>query len=522
MGRVARIGELYDARSDQFLHISMTENNLPAEIIQSTENKHSNIKYLKMNTLEEKLTTLNVQAELKLSVLGGLVQVSGSGKFLSDKKHSSRSVQVSLAASMLTEVESVDFTNKDEKRLIDMDVLEEIDATHVVVGIQWGGNVFISVEDSNYEGSDQQTVAGSLSAKLEMLFASVSASGEVSVSDTLINEYNRYSFEIYGDILPPEMPVTLVDAVVLMKTSARLLTEGNLGKGKAVSYTLLPLELYRQLLGVEASISIILKSINEGTINSFVKWFDEMNIVDQQVEDLLTQRRQYQNYVAKEKLDEIVTFSENYDNYRFQVKLTLAEALIKVRSGNETIDQLINVLNEANNHELSPKKIDFEQFSTLQTEFKFLKFLFDLQVKVLDKGTSFQEFMLKHFNKNIYAFFYIVEFPNLTDEPMVAFRSILEKRETFDQNGIFVAIKIDALKDTEKQTYFDFVEPTRLRLYRNHDCIIENYLMNTEVNPIGESEIWSLDYMMNQIVNINTQLKNPGMKIYIIVDYSTT
>lgn len=512
VGRVARIGELYDARTERFLHVSMAKDNLNSSVIQAIENKHSKIEYLKLNTLDEKLSALSVAAELKISVLCGLIQVGGSGKFVNDKKHSSKSVQVSLAANMLTEYEHVDFTNKNERKLIDMDILAEVDATHVVVGVQWGGNVFISVEDSNYEGSEYQSVQGSLSAKLEMLFASVSVGGSVSVNETLKNEVSKYSFEIYGDILPAEMPVTLVDAVALMKSSAKLLTDGNLGKGKAMSYTLLPLDFYRQLLGVEAKINSILRSINELTIEKCVKWFDDTNFVGQKVSDLLTDRKNYQNYIAKTKLDRIMTFGQQFDSYRFQVKASLAEHLQNIRSGNETVDQLIHILDAANNHEMARELIDFEQFRDIQSEIKFLKFLADRQINILDKDTSFQEFMLMHFNKNIYTFFYSIEFPSLSEGALVPFLTIVANK-TYDSNGIFVAIKIDVLRDVERQTYFNFDGPTRLRLYKNQHCIVDNFLINTVVNSTGDSELWSLEYMKAQIINVRTEVA--GAKIVV-------
>lgn len=146
MGRVAKIGELYDARNDNFLRISLVNGNF-SSFIQSTENRYSNLKYLKLNTLTEKLQSLDVQAGLKLSVLGGLIEVSGSGKYVKDTLHSTKSAKVSVANFVTTEYEQINIVGLDVRKLIDLDVLAKIDATHVVVGIQWGGNVIVSVED---------------------------------------------------------------------------------------------------------------------------------------------------------------------------------------------------------------------------------------------------------------------------------------------------------------------------------------------------------------------------------------
>lgn len=140
-----------------------------------------------------------------------------------------------------------------------------------------------------------------------------------------------------------------------------------------------------------------------------------------------------------------------------------------------------------------------------------------------------------NFNKKIYAFFYSLEFPNLPEEPMLVFRSILEKRETFDPTAIFVAIKIDVLRENERQTYFNFYAPTRLRMYKNGNCVIDNYTIATNFNQINEPELWSLYYvqiqlarLLNETTNMQTQLaqtsnqitaltKNPGQKNRLII-----
>ncbi|XP_037027023.1 neoverrucotoxin subunit alpha-like [Bradysia coprophila] len=500
LGRVAKIGELYDARTDQFVRISlMTSVQNASQFIHFTHNKHSNIKYLMLDTLDEKLNILDVGASAKLSILGGLVQASGSGRFISDKKRRTESVKVSIANLIKTEFEQINLAGHEERKLIDLEVLQKLDVTHVVVGIQWGGNVFISVEDSNSAGMDQQIVKGSLGGKLEMLFASVSLDGSVSLTDEELREYREFSFEVYGDVLPDNTPATLAQAVQLMKNSSRLLTEGNDGKGKAMFFELLPISVFRQLFNTQILFDSVLRSIDLATINSSIKLFEDLNVVEQKINDLMVDRTAFQSYITKEKSDNITAFVNDFEMYKNQIQQNFAEKLVAVRSGNGSLDQLLIVLQRARSHDLSPQNINFDQFKSVETEFRFLKLLQDIDVVLLAKEMTFMEFLSVNFNRNIYTFFYSSEYPTMMEPPMANFRHIVQKRETFDPSAVFLAIKIDVLSETERQLYFNFDGSTKLAVYRNGICVIENYDSTEALDLDDEPDLWSLHKMQTLI-----------------------
>lgn len=475
LGRVALMGELYDARKDSFLGLSLLQSKLPPEFIDSTENRHSDVKYLMENTLEEKMSVLDVKAEAKLSILWGLIQITGSGKYFNDKKHTSQSVKVSLANLVKTEYEQINLNRVEERKFIDLDVLRIIDATHVVIGIQWGGNVFVSVEDNNSENRDEQLVQGNLGGKLNILMSSISLNGNVSLGSEEISEYGKFSFELYGDILMEETPTTLVDAVKLMKLSSSKLTEGNSGKGKQMSYRLLPIDLFRQLLTVETEVNSILNSIDSVTIHSCVRFFEDMESVERKIGDLELNRKTFQNYIVKEKLDSILSVVNEYYLYKTTLTHELGRLMTSVRSGNESAASLLNTLEVAAQNKLSPRNIDFEEFFSVETEFRFLRLLIKMNATILTKDQSFEEFMSENFNVKVYVFFYTIDYATLLEKPMHVFVSLLEQRESFDPNGIFVVIKSDITSERERNIYFNFSEPTRLRVYKNGVCLVDDY-----------------------------------------------
>ena len=470
-----------------------------------------------VNTLEEKFRTLDIQAELKISIMGGLFDLEGSGKFFKDTKRSAKSAKASLISSFSTEYEQMSITGTEVRNLVDLDVLEEIDATHVVVGIQWGGNVIISVEDTNYDDQDQQIIEGNLNVHLQLLATQISGSATVKIDEKQRNALGKYSFEIYGDIVADTVPQTLIDAVVFMKSAPKMLLDGNKGKGKAMKYSLLPISLLRQIFKVDAKIKVISNKIDEATVDSSTKLFDDMNTVEQKFNDILDEMKDYEKYISNKKVQEFKSLNQEYKIYQSEVQRNLSEHLIQVRSGAETIDKLRNVLTQAYKHPFAFENINFDKFASLKSEFRFIKLLTQLSVHLLDKYITMQEYLSLNFNKDIYTFFYNIEFPAFTEKPMVIFRNILEKRQTFGPNAIFTAVKMDVLNENEKNAYFKFNGSTNLSVFRNGQRVIENYDINTKIPPNNLPELWSFNYMQNQLADVLNSLpkliNNPGNKV---------
>lgn len=120
----ATLGYFYDARKDKFLDCSIFSSFLPNSLILSTDCAHTNYRFSLSNSMEEKLSTLDVEASLKLSVLGGLVNLSGAGKYLNDKKQSKKVVRGALVYEIRTKEEKFSISNNEIRRyLIDASII---------------------------------------------------------------------------------------------------------------------------------------------------------------------------------------------------------------------------------------------------------------------------------------------------------------------------------------------------------------------------------------------------------------
>jgi len=146
LGQIAGLGALYDARSDNFIPASLLKEPPPATSIAVTQKHSTAIKISKTDTYKEKLDRLDVEAELSASFLAGLVKVSGSGRYLSDKRETNLVMQSSMYYSITTVEEELNLASIDIKRCLAFDTLDSDVATHVVTGISWGAKCVITAK----------------------------------------------------------------------------------------------------------------------------------------------------------------------------------------------------------------------------------------------------------------------------------------------------------------------------------------------------------------------------------------
>ena len=267
LGRVADLGDLYDARSDNFLEISLYTTDLPrpGDAVHSTDNAYASIDYVRTESLSEKMEKLGVSAELSVSFLGGLVSASGSGKYLNEDKKSARSAKTSLVYSIRTVTEDLKIFSKSSRQLMDQFLLTNIDATHVVVGIDWGANVVLSLEETNTDSSNIQEIQGKLQAALNLAVLSASGSAEVDFGSSDVEKSSSFSLRLNGDIIPDTVPQTINESVSFIRSLPYLIKKENEGKGKIMNYILMPITTFRKDFEAKSNDSGIIKEINERT-----------------------------------------------------------------------------------------------------------------------------------------------------------------------------------------------------------------------------------------------------------------
>jgi len=69
LGRIAALGDLYDARKDDFVGISIFNQKIPEDVLTLTDNQFSDIHLIHSDTFSEKFAKLNISAELQVRTI---------------------------------------------------------------------------------------------------------------------------------------------------------------------------------------------------------------------------------------------------------------------------------------------------------------------------------------------------------------------------------------------------------------------------------------------------------------------
>ncbi|XP_055330654.1 verrucotoxin subunit beta-like [Paramacrobiotus metropolitanus] len=293
LGRIAKIGDLYDARADSFTGLSILKGSVPTASLTMRDNHFSHYNFTVTDSFEDKFSNLEVKAELKCPVR-------------EDR---------TLYYNIKTVKEQLNVLHKD---LADVLLLEAImdnnSATHVIIGIEWGANFCVSAEAVNNDKKNVKEIEGCLKAEMEIISASFSGAG-LGVSKEITNSENRnVSIKFYGDILPDgDLPQTIEDAQQLMKKVKSLVASVNSGRGKPIIYTMLPLSLIRHYFKLKATADVELHRLDDDIIQKHVHVFDEIAYSRQILNDLHRDLVENQFCLSAEHAEKVMTKQKELD-----------------------------------------------------------------------------------------------------------------------------------------------------------------------------------------------------------------
>jgi len=202
LGQVASLGTLYNARTDNFVPISLLNAPIPDSAISRSDNHTTTFDYSESDSFEEKFSRMGLNAELKASFLGGLVNVAGSGSYLTESRDTNRIMQASLHYRITTVHESLQFMSNDLKGLFAFKNVDGSFATHVVAGITWGAYTVVTAKHqlSKHDTKTETDINGALKAKLEALQLGVSGTRGYEKDGDQSSDYN-FDVHVHVDIL---------------------------------------------------------------------------------------------------------------------------------------------------------------------------------------------------------------------------------------------------------------------------------------------------------------------------------
>jgi hypothetical protein len=339
--------------------------------------------------------------------LAGLIPLEGSGRYLSDKKTSAKTVKSSLLYKIKTKEESLNIYHQDLKNAFVLSAIETGAATHVVVGITWGADTILTSEYQNTDNRDVKEVEGVLSAELDKFSVKIKGRGEVDFQTDDKNTELQFKIRMYGNILPGSdpLPTNFEDALALMKKMPEYVRMSNDGKGMPLTYSLIPISLLKDHLKFSFKSENLIQFIAEESLLRIVHLFENFSEASQAIHDFFETMQAHKFCIEKNEIEIIRKLKEELELSETKFCSSSASRLKEVRSGEKDLSALETLLAE---FQLTPDRVtnQIEDMNHISEKISFAKSLILNGATYVGHGLTLDDEILKKFDSTAYVLFF--------------------------------------------------------------------------------------------------------------------
>ncbi|KAF4116571.1 hypothetical protein G5714_004060 [Onychostoma macrolepis] len=341
LGRPFQLGMLYDCRNDELIAgIRLWNKEQLEQNTCSRPQINTEFNVTASDSIKDKSNLLNIEGGLNLSVLGGLVQVSGSAKYLKDTKTSFIQQRLTLHYHSSSE-----FKELTVNQLPSENIPDDVNgiATHVVTGILYGADACFVFDRQVSSDEDKRTVKGEVKVALDKLMGIISldANADLNMNDKEKTAVKDFTCRFYGDFQLQTNPTTFEDAMKVFADLPKLLKE-NQQLAVPLRVWLYPLhKLHSRASKLQKDISMDLIQETESVIES-------LNTAEMKCSDLLEDSPAVAFAAFHDK---ILQMKQNCYSYKLRLMKKLGSLLPNIR-GDLMKDTALNDLLQE--HDASP------------------------------------------------------------------------------------------------------------------------------------------------------------------------
>ncbi|KAM9349493.1 stonustoxin subunit alpha-like [Symphorus nematophorus] len=350
LGRPFGLGMLYDCRTDSLVP-GMTfwdHSDLKDHIGERPQNYNA-FEIVASESIEGKSSALNVEASLKASFLGGLVNVDGSAKYLNDSKTSKNQARVTLKYEATTKVQELSMNHLGTKNIKHQNVFDKGIATHVVTAILYGAQAFFVFDCDVSKKENHQDVEGKLKLVIEKLpNCVIEGDGSLKLEEKDRKNVEKFSCRFFGDFSLQKPPTSFKDAVEVYQ-SLPLLLGANGENAVPVKVWLLP------LTSLDSSAAKLVRQISIRLVQKSQSVLEDFSELEMRCNDALkTTTAQQFPQIGKN----IKTFKEMCSEFKLEFQQTLAKKLPSIRGGGEEEAVLADILKKIHSSPFNSKDLN--------------------------------------------------------------------------------------------------------------------------------------------------------------------
>ncbi|CAF1141738.1 unnamed protein product [Adineta steineri] len=292
LGRSGQLGDLYDGHIDDFLTGNIFGNSLPDSVVRREDFRDVTFKFDRVNNYSSTFEKLNMEAELQLSILSGILKVEGHGKYMSNINKSSNSHKITLSLFIKRQRDVLQVSFEELTKYICEKAFADKSATHVVTEVLWGANIFAMFEQQKNNRDEREAMEGELTAELQKAGPLLSGQGKamVDAEDIAKTNVSNLHIEFGGDLEMTGVPTTIPEALKMIKTIPDSISRMNGGKGVPVQFILSPItDVIRYVSSSLKSSTeyLIIREANDGLVRLIQFTFDELLLLQQKINQLV-------------------------------------------------------------------------------------------------------------------------------------------------------------------------------------------------------------------------------------------
>ncbi|KAI3374362.1 hypothetical protein L3Q82_005962 [Scortum barcoo] len=336
LGRPFSLGMLYDCRKDSLVPgITLWDHDDLNKHIRDRPQNYNDFEIVASESIEDKSSALNIEASLKASFLGGLVQVDGSAKYLNDSKSSKNQARVTLKYKATTKVQELSMNHLGRGNMKHQYVFDKGLATHVVTAILYGAQAFFVFDRELSEKEDHQDIEGNLKVIIKKIpCLSIDGEGSLTMQDKDKANVDKFSCRFFGDVSLQKTPTSFQDAVQVYQSLPKLLG-ANGENAVPMKVWLLP------LTSLDSSAAKLVRQISVRLVQESQSVLEDFTELEMRCNDAMrtTTAQQFPQIGKKLK-----TFKEMCSEFKLEFQQNLAKKLPSIRGGGEEETVLAEIL----------------------------------------------------------------------------------------------------------------------------------------------------------------------------------
>ncbi|XP_076616598.1 neoverrucotoxin subunit alpha-like [Chaetodon auriga] len=326
LGRPFSLGMLYDARGEKLIPgFSLFSDEILQQYASSNPQRSSEFQITASDSIEAKSSVMDIEASVGVSLLGGLIEIAGSAKYLNDTKKYQNQSRVALKYKATTTYKQ--FTAPPGTVKVEHSALTEKGlATHVVTGILYGASAFFVFDSKKLEDENLQEIEGRMEAMIKKIpLISIEGSCSIELTDEEKSLATNLSCKFHGDFVLDSLPTTFEDAVRTYQELPQLLGEDG-ADAIPVKVWLVPLSKF------SSETDLLVREISISRVRNIQNNLEELYQLRRRCNEAIDDKIVRQFPLLH---DRISIFQDLFQDYILTLQQTIRKKLPLIRGGIE-------------------------------------------------------------------------------------------------------------------------------------------------------------------------------------------